>query len=81
MSYTPEAADGEQGACWWELMRTPLDAAADAGRGAAPQLFQRDPVSIRDSEPKSALAGDLRGRGGGAAPRPSLLIWTAGITT
>lgn len=66
-----------------ELMRTPLDAAADVGRGvsAAPQLFQRDPVSIRERDPKSALARDLRGRGGGAAPRPSLFIWTAGITT
>ena len=59
------------------------------GRGAA---LQRETVSVRDSEPRSALAVDLRGREGGggggggggsssAAPRPSLLIWTAGITT
>lgn len=56
-----------------------------------PRRLCSDPVSRRDSEPESTLSRDLggrgeerrgeKGRGGDAAPRPSLLIWTAGMRT
>lgn len=70
------------GRCWWSFCAHLWTQRADVS--AAPRLFQRDTVSVRDSEPNAGSereGGWERGKEGGwwggasnAAPRPSRLI-------